>query len=224
MRFFLRCFQSPKGVSGEILNELICKKRQNNILKFQFSRNIFTLQCQFPVPAQKMPDHWLFSRNEQEEKKKKFLGNLTSLLLPSADNIWKTRQSLHRSHWVCTITSLYRDALLWYWPFHGSWKSPLCSYLNNPFTATLPNWKPVEFFMQFSILVAKKNNAKNPEEWKLRKSLWLYFLECPLQHTLRERTISRVSAISWRISLSEWHNLTDSCSIDCFGVLKWCLK
>lgn len=43
-------------------------------------------------------------------------------------------------------------------PFHSSWKSPLCSYLNNPFTVTA-NWKQVNFFMQFSILVAKKNNA-----------------------------------------------------------------
>lgn len=91
-------------------------------------------------------------------------------------------------------------------PFTAAGNSPCAD------TCTTPSLQPcqlrqAEFVLQIIIFTANKNNIKSPEEWKLRKSLWIYFLERPLQHAVWERMISKASVISWWSSLSEWRNL-----------------
>lgn len=109
-------------------------------------------------------------------------------------------------------------------PFTAAGNSPCAD------TCTTPSLQPcqlrqAEFVLQIIILIANENNIKSPEEWKLRKSLWIYFLECPLQHAVWERVISKASVISCWSSLSERHNLQMGIPLTVLGqYLKRCLK
>lgn len=87
-------------------------------MKFQFSRNT-SVHCRvsFLFLHKRCQINGFLAEISNRKWTKKFPRKLH---LSSPPHRWhcvcKIGQRSHWSHWVCTITSLYEDVILWYWP------------------------------------------------------------------------------------------------------------
>lgn len=90
MRFFLRCFHSPKGVSGEILNELIWKKAELHFEISNFQEYFSHRSVSFPFLLKiRQIAGVLPETSNRNNNKKKSLSNFTSSPVPPADTVFE---------------------------------------------------------------------------------------------------------------------------------------
>lgn len=173
--FFSGVFSPLRESQGKFWMNLYVKKGRTTFWNFTFP-GIFSycnVSFRFLLKRCQITGFLAEMSSRKKKKKEKFLGNLTSLLLPPADNIWKTRQYLHWSFHVRTISSFKEMPSYGIDPFHSSWKSPLCSYLNNPFTATLPTGNKLNVLCNsaFSLLKRTMHRVQRVKAMKVPLNL-----------------------------------------------------
>lgn len=166
MRIFFQVFSLPWGSLRGIFEWINVKKRQSCILKFQFFLAYF-LHCSvsFLFLLKRCQINGFLAEISNRKQTEKFPRKLH---LSSPPHRWhcicKIGQCSHWSHWVCTITSLYEDVILWYWPLPQRLEIPPVQLPAQPLPCNPSDWRQDDFVTQIITLIANENNIKSPEE------------------------------------------------------------
>lgn len=158
MRFFLRCFHSPKGVSGEILNELIWKKAELHFEISNFQEYFSHRSVSFPFLLKIHQIAGVLPETSNRNNNKKKIPKQLHLFPcpPSWHCIWKIAQRSHWSLWVCTITSPYGDVILWCWPLSQQLEIPLVQIPVQPLHCNPANWDKLNLFCKSSFSLLRR--------------------------------------------------------------------